>query len=77
MRAGRAWTTFRDKRLRVIEAEPHPVGPLGEPGTLDSTRVITGDGQIGLVTVQPEGKGPQPASDWVNGARLKGSDRLV
>ncbi|MBV9255585.1 MAG: methionyl-tRNA formyltransferase [Actinobacteria bacterium] len=68
VRLGRAWSTFRHHRLRVLEARlaEHGAGP----GVLDGTVVGAGDGRgLELVTVQPEGKGPQPAAAWRNGAR--------
>jgi methionyl-tRNA formyltransferase len=67
IRLGRAWTTFRDKRLRILRAHRTPSGP--GPGVIDGLIVGTGDGAgIELVDVQPEGKGPQPAAAWRNGA---------
>ena len=44
-----------------------------DPGTL---RVGTGGGALELIEVQPEGRGPQPAPAWRNGARLQPGDRL-
>ena len=66
VRLGRAWTTFRDKRLRVLHANPLEGGPA--PGVIDGVVVGTGNGGLELVEVQPEGKGPQPAAAWRNGA---------
>lgn len=75
VRLGRAWTTFRGKRLRVLRA--HPVeAPLGEPGSLDGVVVATGQGGLALDEVQPEGKGPQPATAWRNGARPEPGERV-
>jgi methionyl-tRNA formyltransferase len=74
-RIGRgAWTTFRGKRLRVLRARP-TVARL-EPGELDGTIVGTGSGALELLVVQPEGKGPQVASAWRNGARPTAGERL-
>jgi methionyl-tRNA formyltransferase len=39
--------------------------------------VGTGDGALTLIEVQPEGKGPQAATAWRNGARPGPGDRLV
>jgi methionyl-tRNA formyltransferase len=75
VRVGGAWTTFRGKRLKVLAARAGD-GPGGEPGGLDGDRVATGDGVLVLATVQPEGKGPQPAAAWRNGARLAPGDAL-
>jgi methionyl-tRNA formyltransferase len=77
VRLGQAWTTFRGHRLRVLQARVAP-GDAVAPGQLDpvSLRVGTGDGALELVEVQPEGKGPQPAAAWRNGARLQPGERM-
>jgi methionyl-tRNA formyltransferase len=70
VRLGRAWTTWRGRRLLVLAArvsEPSP-GALA-PGQLQGDLVVTGAGGLRLVTVQPEGRGPMSAADWVRGAR--------
>ena len=68
VRLGRAWTTFRGARLQVLAARAVPEGP--PQGTLDGLVVGCGGGTgLALVTVKPEGKGPQPAQAWLNGAR--------
>lgn len=67
VRLGGAWTTFRGKRLKVLEAEP-AAGAAGI-GELHGSLVGTGDGALRLVTVQPEGKAPMPFTAWRNGAR--------
>jgi methionyl-tRNA formyltransferase len=72
---GRAWTTFRDARLRVLRAQP-TVAAL-EPGTLDGAVVGTGRGGLELLEVQPEGKARQTAGAWRNGARLQPGERLA
>ncbi len=78
VRLGSAWTTFRDRRLRVLRARVATGSELA-PGELDvaGLRVGTGDGALELLEVQPEGKGTQPATSWRNGARLQPGDRLV
>ena len=78
IRLGSAWTTFRDRRLRVLRARISAGSDLA-PGELDagSLRVGTGDEALELVEVQPEGKGPQPATSWRNGVRLRPGERLV
>jgi methionyl-tRNA formyltransferase len=72
VRLGRAWTTWRGKRLRILQARvvPSPASGL-PPGALDSmaVSVATGEGALELVEVQPEGKQPIPAASWRNGAR--------
>ena len=74
-RLGRAWTTFRGKRLKVLRARLSDDGALAA-GTIDGVRVGTGDGAIELVAVQPEGKGIQDAQAWKNGAHLQPGDHL-
>ena len=78
IRLGQAWTTFRDRRIRILRARQSPAGELA-PGQLDggALRVGTGAGALQLVEVQPEGKGPQPAASWRNGARLQPGDHFV
>lgn len=69
VRIGQAWTTFRGRRLKVLRARAVPDGPA--PGTIEpqTLRVGTAAGALELVEVQPEGKGPQAAAAWRNGAR--------
>jgi methionyl-tRNA formyltransferase len=76
VRLDRAWTVFRGKRLRVLDATVAPVpassgaaGPPAPPGSIHATSVSTGDGALELVRVQPEGGRPMAAVDWVRGAR--------
>jgi methionyl-tRNA formyltransferase len=75
VRLDRAWTTFRGKRLLVraarlpsAGAEPRP-SPPPEPGTIDGALVAAGDGSLELLEVQAEGRGRQPASEWLRGVR--------
>ena len=72
VRAGHAWTTFRGKRLRVLEATPVDAptdvpapGALGE----DGATVGAGSGGVRLDRVQPEGRGPMSWRDFANGAK--------
>jgi methionyl-tRNA formyltransferase len=78
VRLGRAWTTFRGRRLKVLAAEPvagvPAVGPGGFDG--DGLTVATGAGALRLLEVQPEGKPVQAAGAWRNGARPGPDDRL-
>jgi methionyl-tRNA formyltransferase len=81
VRLGRAWTTFRGHRLRVLEVQPAlgEVAAISEPGTLDSdtATVRTGsEGRLRLVTVQPEGRRPMSATEWIRGARPTAGERL-
>jgi methionyl-tRNA formyltransferase len=76
VRLGQAWTTFRGRRLRILRARPGDGELAPRDVDADTLRVGTGDGTLELVEVQPEGKGPQPAAAWRNGARLQPGDRL-
>ncbi len=76
-RIGRGWTTFRGKRLLVLKTRAVSKTVDGNPGTLEGTVVATGQGALELVTVQPEGKGPQSAQAWVNGARPEPREQLT
>jgi methionyl-tRNA formyltransferase len=78
VRIGRAHTTFRGRRLRVVRAAARAdLAPGGaEPGTLQGAGVATGAGVLELVEVQPEGSRPMPAGDWLRGARPASGERL-
>lgn len=92
VRVGRAFTTFRGKRLLVHDAAVAAVGvgPDGAgvpaagatpaPGSLRLERgqvqVATGAGWLALREVQPEGRGRVDAVAWRNGAR-PGPDELL
>jgi methionyl-tRNA formyltransferase len=86
VRLGRAWTTFRGRRLGIVRAGAGADGPVGggagpedaRPiGSLDGTGVVAGDGRrVTLVTVQPEGKRPMDAADWLRGVRPGPGERL-
>jgi methionyl-tRNA formyltransferase len=117
VRLGRAWTTFRGRRLRILRATEAPIGAatemttetmtemasgmatematgtgdpepaaivIGEtpadrraPGTLEATTVTTGsEARIRMVTVQPEGRRPMDAQDWLRGVRPMPDERL-
>lgn len=73
VRLDRAWTTWRGKRLLVLDAEVAAVHAPGAaddaPGSLSGTVVRCGNSALELLVVQPEGKRPMTASQWVQGAR--------
>jgi methionyl-tRNA formyltransferase len=76
VRVGRAWTTFRGKRLRILRSRTVPAA-AGAPGEIEGLVVAAGDGSgLELVQVQPEGRAPQPAAAWANGARPQPGERL-
>jgi methionyl-tRNA formyltransferase len=84
IRLGRAWTTFRGRRLTVHRAtrppprldDPGAQGP-GDPGSLQGADVICGGGdRVRLVSVQPEGKRTMDAGDWLRGVRPEPGERL-
>ncbi len=60
VRLGGAWTTFRGKRLKILEVSVGGDGEASPGSPLPDLR---------LVTVQPEGKGPMPYADFARGAR--------
>lgn len=75
VRVGRAWTTFRGRRLGVLRASVVESGPLA-PGQLDGVVVGAGRGALELVEVQPEGRAAMGAAAWINGARPRPGVRL-
>lgn len=85
VRAGRAHTTFRSRRLIVLEARPRPTSGVegldgnttAVPGTLfEGGLVATGDGLVELVTVQSADRRPQSVEQWWRGARPRPGERL-
>jgi len=80
VRVGRAWCTFRSKRLGVIAARKvdRPAeAKAGEVGTIDRNIVSVGDGAIELVVVKPEGKREMDALSWLNGVQPSTDERLT
>lgn len=79
VRLGRAFTSFRGRRVRVLaaSAEPWPASPASggaagdeAPGTLlPAGRVATGQGVLVLERVQPEGRAEMGAGEWLRGLR--------
>ena len=86
VRVGGAWTTYRDRRLKVLEARlAAGTGQSGAAGSISlmsrsgdgpAPTVATGSGAVELVTVQSEGRAAAPARDWANGARIAGGERF-
>jgi methionyl-tRNA formyltransferase len=67
VRLGGAWTTLDGRRLKVWRVARHAE---------DGVAAATGDGELRLLEVQPEGKGRMPAADWARGARVDPPVRL-
>lgn len=69
-----AWTMVGDDRLRVQPVRIVAEGPQLSPGQIEASRdevlVGTASVPVRLGLVQPAGKRPMPAADWVRGARL-------
>ena len=78
IRLGRAWTTFRGRRIRILAARHcERDGPPLAPGELAGADVGAGErSALELRTVQPEGKRPMEASSWLHGVRPGPGDRL-
>jgi methionyl-tRNA formyltransferase len=78
VRLGQAWTTFRGQRFKVLRARQADVEAVPEAGVLDPHTLVvgTGEGGLELVEVQPEGRPPQAAGAWRNGARLQPGEKL-
>lgn len=68
VRLGSAWTTFRGRRLRVLEAV---LDHAAAGGSVESPAP-----GMRLVRVQPEGRGPMSAADFCRGARLEPGETL-
>jgi methionyl-tRNA formyltransferase len=83
VRAGHAWTTFRGRRMRVLEAQLGQLGDRSAPaagaGELVDGRgglVASGVGTLRLTAVQPEGRAPMPWREFANGAHPRDGERL-
>ena len=63
-----AWTTFRDRRVKLgpvtVTTQELP------PGVLDGDLVGTATHAVRLGEVRPEGKGAMDARDWLRGLRV-------
>lgn len=83
IRLGRAWTTYRGRRLRILRSgRPYRTpgdgrATLADTGVLEGTSVRTGEGAyLPLIEVQPEGGRPMRVEDWRNGFHPVGAERL-
>jgi methionyl-tRNA formyltransferase len=84
-----AYTFLGELRVRILEAEPHAAGEragaraAAPPGTIVAAHpeqgllVSCGEGGVlRLVAIQPEGRRPQSAREFLAGHRLRPGDRL-
>ena len=70
-----AWTTFRDKRVKLGPVTPTDVElPAGE---LSDDLVGTATTAVRLGEVRPEGKGAMAATDWLRGLRPQPGERFA
>ena len=85
IRLGNAWTVFRDKRLKIHQAEVVHAEDINESvektGTLivtkNSVRVTTHQGLLELKIVQPEGKARMDVVSWINGNQPTHGEKLL
>jgi methionyl-tRNA formyltransferase len=75
VRVGRAWTTWRGRRLLVHRARVLAAGDLA-PGEVRGDKVGTDEGVLELVVVQPEAKPTMSGAEWARGARPRPGERL-
>lgn len=69
-------------RLLILDIQPLAQAIDGEPGSvdvLDHKRLIvkTGDGAVEILTLQPEGKRPMAAAEFLRGHSVARGDRFV
>ncbi len=68
-----AWTMIGGKRLKLHGARA--VEGAGAPGTvLRGLTIAAGEGAVEITRVQPEGRPPMAAEDWLRGARIAPGD---
>lgn len=85
IRLGGAWAEFRGRRLLIWRAMPDTASArsVGSPsaGTLfdddGQPCVVTGDGVLRLIEVQPEGRGRMDAEEWWRGIRREPGEQLT
>jgi methionyl-tRNA formyltransferase len=68
VRALRSFTVLSGSRIKILEVALVDGDATLAPGEVESDCYVgTGEGDLLLVRVQPEGKGPMPAADWMRG----------
>ena len=77
IRIGRAWTTFRGRRVvihdaRVSNDSEHPVPT--QPGLIVEDHICTPDGLLVPLVVQSEGRSRMDFSTWLAGTRLNAGE---
>jgi methionyl-tRNA formyltransferase len=84
IRLGNAWTVFRNKRLKIHQADvSHDSSSesSAESGSLivakNSASVATSSGVLELKIVQPEGKPRMDVISWINGAQPTHGEKLL
>jgi methionyl-tRNA formyltransferase len=73
-----AWTTWRNKRLKVFAVAPRDSGSLG-PGELSAGRELvvgTGDGAVALLDAQQEGRRRMTGEELARGLRPAAGERF-
>jgi len=76
VRVGRAWTTWRGKRLIVHRARVLSERQELSAGKIQEDMVGTAQGALELLVVQPEGKPAMDGAAWARGARPTAGERL-
>ena len=68
VRALRSYAVVGGSRIKILEVALVEGDATLAPGEVESDCYVgTGQGDLLLVRVQPEGKGPMPAADWMRG----------
>jgi methionyl-tRNA formyltransferase len=68
VRALRSFAVVSGSRIKILEVSLVDGDATLAPGEVESDCYVgTGQGDLLLVRVQPEGKGPMPAADWMRG----------
>ena len=78
-----AYTYFNDQRLVLLKSQISETSTKDAPGTIiniDKSGIVeiaTGNGNLGLLTVKPEGKKEMSAADFCRGRQLKAGMSLA
>jgi methionyl-tRNA formyltransferase len=79
VRLDRAFTSWRGRRLRVLDARAVANEGTADdppPGSLLGDEVVTGRGRLRLLRVQAAGSVPMDAAAWARGAHVGVGDRF-